>query len=198
MPTRGDEDTGSQKRRNGANEENGKDCALTDVTPVAAPALRAGWRAGSAPATRRPWKMPDARCCLFSVFSVGFVASFLRSGISETSGCSPSAQTKPTPDCPDPSCSGNIRGSYVLERRALGSVVEHRLHTAGVNGSNPLAPTSIFLKKTGGSYRPTGPQRARRMTLPKHAHGSPTDRLQLARIDDRVGWSRRRGRRRRV
>ena len=28
--------------------------------------------------------------------------------------------------------------------RALGSVVEHRLHTAGVSGSNPLAPT-IFL-----------------------------------------------------
>ena len=27
--------------------------------------------------------------------------------------------------------------------RALGSVVEHRLHTAGVSGSNPLAPTSF-------------------------------------------------------
>lgn len=25
---------------------------------------------------------------------------------------------------------------------ALGSVVEHRLHTAGVSGSNPLAPTT--------------------------------------------------------
>src|SRR3712207_5629165 len=26
---------------------------------------------------------------------------------------------------------------------ALGSVVEHRLHTAGVSGSNPLAPTNL-------------------------------------------------------
>ncbi len=36
----------------------------------------------------------------------------------------------------------------LVSGRALGSVVEHRLHTAGVSGSNPLAPTifshSIF------------------------------------------------------
>ena len=29
--------------------------------------------------------------------------------------------------------------------RALGSAVEHRLHTAGVSGSNPLAPTNFRL-----------------------------------------------------
>ena len=29
----------------------------------------------------------------------------------------------------------------LVSGRALGSVVEHRLHTAGVSGSNPLAPT---------------------------------------------------------
>ena len=29
------------------------------------------------------------------------------------------------------------------EGRALGSAVEHRLHTAGVSGSNPLAPTNL-------------------------------------------------------
>ena len=31
---------------------------------------------------------------------------------------------------------------------ALGSVVEHRLHTAGVSGSNPLAPTNLLAVST--------------------------------------------------
>ena len=30
-----------------------------------------------------------------------------------------------------------------LSSWALGSAVEHRLHTAGVSGSNPLAPTNF-------------------------------------------------------
>ena len=35
----------------------------------------------------------------------------------------------------------------LVSGRALGSVVEHRLHTAGVSGSNPLAPTIHFRSK---------------------------------------------------
>ena len=37
--------------------------------------------------------------------------------------------------------------------RALGSVVEHRLHTAGVSGSNPLAPTTARLYLRGSGFR---------------------------------------------
>ena len=52
---------------------------------------------------------------------------------------------------PDQTRSDNIRVPAVLERRALGSVVEHRLHTAGVSGSNPLAPTIVSTTKHTGS-----------------------------------------------
>ncbi len=44
-------------------------------------------------------------------------------------------------DCPGRAHYGTL--GILLRERALGSAVEHRLHTAGVSGSNPLAPTSL-------------------------------------------------------
>ena len=58
----------------------------------------------------------------------------------------------PCPDRPDwPPFAGVRYNGRPTSEWALGSVVEHRLHTAGVSGSNPLAPTTSSPAVGGGS-----------------------------------------------
>jgi hypothetical protein len=63
-------------------------------------------------------------------------------------------------------------------RRPLGSVVEHSLHTRGVNGSNPLAGTNYFsfVKLNLTPFRPaatTTKPRARQLSAdPRHPGNS--------------------------
>jgi hypothetical protein len=40
------------------------------------------------------------------------------------------------------SANRRVASQLTADSWALGSAVEHRLHTAGVSGSNPLAPTN--------------------------------------------------------
>ena len=71
-------------------------------------------------------------------------------GPSITRGCSPGGRESTRLNG-----SGTSRG-VTSRGRALGSAVEHRVHTAGVSGSNSLAPTNSHAIDTRGLKRRAG------------------------------------------
>ena len=84
----------------------------------------------------------------------------------------------------------------LVSGRALGSVVEHRLHTAGVSGSNPLAPT-IFEPLRANNLleclRPTISPTAAWSTVRTNATVPRASRVVLSRQITRSGSRARRG-----
>src|SRR6266498_5557789 len=63
------------------------------------------------------------------------------------------------PSRPSPPPRGNREGKQVVDSspfRRLAQSVEHHLHTVGVSGSSPLAPTNANSLMPLGLYRPSG------------------------------------------